>query len=491
MGSLELIELPGWKILEKIKNQDIKVEDYIARLIERIKKVEEKVHAYVTLIDNALEIARDVDKKIERNEKTGKLCGLGLAVKDNICVKGIKTTCSSRMLENFIAPYDATVIKRIKDEDAIIIGKTNMDEFAMGSSTEFSCFGPTYNPWNLEMVPGGSSGGSAAAVASSEATLALGADTGGSIRCPASFCSVVGLKPTYGLVSRFGLIAYANSLEQIGPIAKDVRDCALLLSSIAGYDPMDSTSIKKDYEDYTKYLINDVEGLRIGVPIELFDEGVQEIVKKTIWNSILELENLGANYEEISLKHLQYALPAYYIVAMSEASSNLARFDGVRYGYNTFNESYDWSTAFSKSRTQGFGFEVKKRILLGTYALSAGYFNQYYLKAQKIRTLIRRDFQEAFKRFDVLIAPTMPILPFKIGEKIKDPLQLYMCDMDTVPANLAGIPAISIPCGFHNGLPIGMQIMSNSFREDLIFRVAFTFEQSIFYPKLGTKALDV
>ncbi|MEM3754991.1 MAG: Asp-tRNA(Asn)/Glu-tRNA(Gln) amidotransferase subunit GatA, partial [Candidatus Bathyarchaeia archaeon] len=440
---------------------------------------------------NALEIAKKLDKKIEKGEKIGRLCGLGLAVKDNICVKDIKTTCASRMLENFIAPYDATVIKRLKEEDVVIIGKTNMDEFAMGSSTEFSYFGPTFNPWNLEMVPGGSSGGSAASVASLEATLALGSDTGGSIRCPASFCAVVGLKPTYGLVSRFGLIAYANSLEQIGPITKDVKDCALLLSSIAGYDPMDSTSVKKDYEDYTKYLINDVKGLRIGIPIELFGEGVQEIIKKNVWNSILELEKLGAKYEEISLKHLQYALPAYYIVAMSEASSNLARYDGVRYGYNMLNESYDWITAFSKNRTQGFGFEVKKRILLGTYALSAGYFNEYYLKAQKIRTLIRKDFQEAFKKFDVLIAPTMPILPFKIGEKIKDPLQLYMCDMDTVSANLAGIPAISIPCGFYNGLPIGMQIMSNSFREDLIFRVAYTFEQSIFYPKLGIKTLGV
>ncbi|MEM3571487.1 MAG: Asp-tRNA(Asn)/Glu-tRNA(Gln) amidotransferase subunit GatA, partial [Candidatus Bathyarchaeia archaeon] len=391
-----LIELPGWKILEKIKNQDIKVEDYIAKLLERIKKVEDKVHAYITLIDNALEIAKKLDKKIEKGEKIGRLCGLGLAVKDNICVKDIKTTCASRMLENFIAPYDATVIKRLKEEDVVIIGKTNMDEFAMGSSTEFSYFGPTFNPWNLEMVPGGSSGGSAASVASLEATLALGSDTGGSIRCPASFCAVVGLKPTYGLVSRFGLIAYANSLEQIGPITKDVKDCALLLSSIAGYDPMDSTSVKKDYEDYTKYLINDVKGLRIGIPIELFGEGVQEIIKKNVWNSILELEKLGAKYEEISLKHLQYALPAYYIVAMSEASSNLARYDGVRYGYNMLNESYDWITAFSKNRTQGFGFEVKKRILLGTYALSAGYFNEYYLKAQKIRTLIRKDFQEAF-----------------------------------------------------------------------------------------------
>ncbi|MEM3061402.1 MAG: Asp-tRNA(Asn)/Glu-tRNA(Gln) amidotransferase subunit GatA [Candidatus Bathyarchaeia archaeon] len=488
---MELIELPGWKVLEKIKIQEIKVEDYIAKLIGRIEKVEEKVHAYVTLIDNALEIAGQMDKKIEKGERIGGLCGLGIAVKDNICVKGVRATCSSRMLTNFIAPYDATVIERIKDNDSIILGKTNMDEFAMGSSTEFSYFGPTYNPWNLETVPGGSSGGSTAAVASSEATLALGSDTGGSIRCPASFCSVVGLKPTYGLVSRFGLIAYANSLEQIGPITKDVKDCALLLSFIAGHDPMDSTSVRKDREDYTRYLVNDVKGLRIGVPLELFGEGVQEIVKKTVWNSILELEDLGASYEEISLKHLGYALPAYYIVAMSEASSNLARFDGVRYGYHIADESYDWISAFSKSRGEGFGSEVKKRILLGTYALSAGYFNEYYLKAQKIRTLIRNDFQEAFKKFDVLISPTMPILPFKIGEKIKDPLQLYMCDMDTVPANLAGIPAISIPCGFHDGLPIGMQIMSNAFREDLIFRVAFTFEQSISYPKLSIRNFGV
>ncbi|MCP8308847.1 MAG: Asp-tRNA(Asn)/Glu-tRNA(Gln) amidotransferase subunit GatA [archaeon] len=477
-------ELPAYEIVERIKAHEIKAEDYIASLYERIKRIEKDVHAYITLTEDlALKKAREIDKKIEKGEKTGRLCGAGIAIKDNICMKGVRTTCASPMLEKFIPPYNATVVKRIEDEDGIILGKANMDEFAMGSSTEYSYFGTTHNPWDLKRVPGGSSGGSAAAIASSTASLALGSDTGGSIRCPASFCLVVGLKPTYGLVSRFGLIAYANSLEQIGPITKDVRDCALLLSCIASHDPLDSTSVDKPQEDYTKYLMDDINGIRIGVIKEFFGEGTQDSVAKGVWDAILKLEELGANYQEISLKNLHYALPSYYIIAMSEASSNLARYDGLRYGYRIPDKSYDWSTVYSKDRRFGFGFEVKRRIILGTFALSAGYYNEYYLKAQKIRTLIKRDFEMAFKRFDVLIGPTMPILPFKIGEKVQDPLEMYMCDVDTVPANLVGIPSISIPCGFSLGLPIGLQMMVPPFREGLLLRVAFSFQRN--FPTLA------
>jgi aspartyl-tRNA(Asn)/glutamyl-tRNA(Gln) amidotransferase subunit A len=363
-------------------------------------------------------------------------------------------------------------------EDAVIIGKTNMDEFAMGSTTETSYFGPTHNPWNLSKVPGGSSGGSAASIAADESTLALGSDTGGSIRCPASYCSVVGIKSTYGLVSRYGLIAYANSLEQIGPISRNVYDCALFLSVIAGYDSKDSTSVKMEPRDYTKFLRNSVEGFRIGVPTEFFGEGTSETIKKQVWRAIDKLEDLGASCEETSLPTIEYALAAYYIVAMSEASSNLARYDGLRYGYRIDRDDADWSTVYSKNRQIGFGAEVRRRIILGTYALSAGYYDKYYLKALKIRTLIRRDFEQAFKKFDVLIGPTMPVPPFNLGEKIEDPLALYMCDVDTVSANLTGLPAISIPCGFANDLPVGMQILAPPLREDLMLQMAYSFEQN-------------
>ncbi|MCP8310928.1 MAG: aspartyl/glutamyl-tRNA amidotransferase subunit A, partial [Candidatus Methylarchaceae archaeon HK01M] len=345
------LELSAYEIVEKVKARELRVEDYITSLYDRIGKVEKEVHAYITLTkDMALKKAREIDKRIKKGDKVGKLCGVGIAVKDNMCTEGIRTTCASHMLEDFYPPYDATVVERIYDEDSVMIGKTNMDEFAMGSSTEHSYFGPTHNPWDVKMVPGGSSGGSVAAVASSMATLALGSDTGGSIRCPASFCSTVGMKPTYGLVSRYGLIAYANSLEQIGPITKDVRDCALLLSCIAGHDPLDSTSVNKPQEDYMKYLIDDVDEVNIGVPRELFGEGTQEHVAKSVLDAISKLGGLGAEYEEISLKSLHYALPAYYIIAMSEASSNLARYDGLRYGYRVSDKSYDWSAVYSKNR---------------------------------------------------------------------------------------------------------------------------------------------
>lgn len=439
--------------------------------------MDEKINAFITPnFERALERAREIDRRISRGEGVGRLAGVAIAVKDNICTLNLRTTCASRMLENFIPPYDATVVERLKREDAIIIGKTNMDEFAMGSTTETSYFGPTRNPWDLTKVPGGSSGGSAAALIADEATLALGSDTGGSIRCPASYCSVIGLKPTYGLVSRYGLIAYANSLEQIGPLAKSTADCALLLSVIGGYDPRDSTSVNVPLGDFSQEFTDDLKGLRIGLPREFFGEGVEEVVKRHVWSAIHLLEGLGATYEEASLPSLEYALAAYYIIAMAEASSNLARYDGLRYGYRVEHDDADWSRIYARNRRLGFGAEVRRRIMLGTYALSAGYYEQYYLKALKIRTIIRREFEEALKKFDVLVGPTMPLPPFNIGEKIGDPLTLYMCDILTVPANLTGYPAISIPCGFEGKLPIGLQAISRPFNEDLLLKISFALE---------------
>ncbi|PVX24772.1 MAG: Asp-tRNA(Asn)/Glu-tRNA(Gln) amidotransferase GatCAB subunit A [Candidatus Bathyarchaeum sp.] len=478
----KLHELTAKETIQKIQGNEATAEECVQAVFERIHKFEDKINAFVTVVEQeALNKAKEIDRKVSAGKKVGKLAGVAIAIKDAICTQGIPTTCSSRMLQNFVPPYNAEVIERIKREDGVIIGKTNMDEFAMGSSTETSYFGPTRNPWDISTVPGGSSGGSAACIAIDEATLALGTDTGGSIRCPASYCSVVGLKPTYGLVSRYGLIAYANSLEQIGPMSKDVYDCALFLSVIAGHDSKDGTSVEAAPQDYTKFLKDDVEGLKIGVPKEFIGEGTSDAVKKQVWNGIHKLEELGATYEETSLPTLEHSLATYYIVAMSEASSNLARYDGLRYGYRVDKDEGDWATVYSQNRRTGFGAEVRRRIILGTYALSAGYYSKYYLKALKVRTLIRNNFKEAFKKFDVLIGPTMPFPPFKIGEKIQDPLALYMSDVDTVSANLAGLPAISVPCGFTNGLPIGMQIMAPPLREDLVLQAAYTFEQNTDY----------
>jgi aspartyl-tRNA(Asn)/glutamyl-tRNA(Gln) amidotransferase subunit A len=380
------------------------------------------------------------------------------------------------MLKDFIPPYDATIIDKISEQDALIIGKTNMDEYAMGTTTETSYFGTTKNPWNLKKVPGGSSGGSAAAVAAQESAASLGSDTGGSIRCPASFCSIVGLKPTYGLVSRYGLISYADSLEQIGPLTKDVRDCALMLSVISGYDTKDSTSLNVPQKNYLSTLSDEINGVKIGIPQEFFGDGLEEEVKKDIWKSIDQYENLGAVCEKVFLPSLKYALAAYYIIAMSEASSNLARYDGLRYGYSENNTNSDWITTYKKNRMVGFGTEVKRRIILGSYSLSAGYYDQYYLKALKIRTLIRQDFDRSFKKFDVLIGPTMPVCPFDIGSRVQNPLSLYMCDVLTVPANLIGYPAISIPCGINNKLPIGLQIIGKPLEEEIVLKTAYAFE---------------
>jgi aspartyl-tRNA(Asn)/glutamyl-tRNA(Gln) amidotransferase subunit A len=451
----------------------IHAESSLEIVLEYLEKIESsRLNAFITVAkESALSRARELDSK----GHNGALAGIPVAIKDNISTKGIETTCASKILTGYVPPYDAHVIERLNEAGAVIIGKTNMDEFAMGTSTETSFYGATRNPWDMERVPGGSSGGSAAAVAGGEVPLALGSDTGGSVRCPASFCGVVGLKPTYGVISRYGLIAYANSLEQIGPFATNVRDLAALFDVISGYDPRDSTSVNREV-NYSSSLKNDVRGLKIGVPEEYFGEGTDENVEKAVWDAIHTLEDLGASRMEVTMPHTKYALSAYYIIAMSEASSNLARFDGMRYGFRT--EDSDWHTTFSQVRAAGFGDEVKRRILLGTYALSAGYHDKYYLKALKVRTLIKQDFERAFKDADVLITPTMPYPAFKLGEKIGDPLSLYLADVDTVPINLAGVPSISVPCGFSGKLPIGMQIIGKHFDEATILRTAYTFEEN-------------
>jgi aspartyl-tRNA(Asn)/glutamyl-tRNA(Gln) amidotransferase subunit A len=472
-----LYSLSASEVITRIKKGEMSAVNYVAAILERIEEMEKDLKAFTSVSKaQALDKARELDRKLKKGEKTGRLAGVAIAIKDNICWKGLPTTCSSRMLANFFSPYNATVVNRVMEEDAIIVGKTNMDEFAMGSSTESSYWGPTKNPWDTTRVPGGSSGGSAVAVAAEEAPLALGSDTGGSVRCPASFCSVVGLKPTYGRVSRYGLIAYANSLEQIGPFAANIQDCALLFEVIAGHDVKDGTSLQNITEEYPRNLFDDVKGLKVGVPKEFFDEGVDEGVAQNVWNTIYCLEELGVSYEEISLPSLKYALASYYLIAMSEASSNLARYDGIRYGHSGKRGDEDWNSMFSKNRREGFGPEVRRRIILGTYALSAGYYNRYYLKALQVRTRIREDFTKAFNTFDAIVGPTMPMLPFKLGEKIDDPLTLYMCDILTVPANLVNCPAISLPNGFIQGLPVGIQVMAPWLREDLLFRFGCAIE---------------
>ena len=443
--------------------------EVVEQCLERIENSNNNAIIKVTR-DEAINAARKL------NGHPGPLAGVPIAIKDNISTKGMETTCGSRILSGYVPPYDAHVIERLKVAGAIVVGKANMDEFAMGTSTESSYYGPTLNPWDPECVPGGSSGGSAATVAAGEVPLALGSDTGGSVRCPASYCGVVGLKPTYGVISRYGLISYANSLEQIGPIASNVEDMTMLFNVIAGHDPRDSTSVPGEM-DYTNALVNDVEGLKIGVPKEYFGEGTDLAVKKSIWDAVHTLESLGASWKEVEMPHTKYALAAYYVIAMSEASSNLARFDGMRYGLR-LEKDHDWHTTYSEIRAAGFGEEVKRRILLGTYALSAGYMDKYYLKALKVRTLVKQDFERALKDNDVLIAPTMPAPAFKLGEKINDPLTLYLADVNTVPINLAGVPSISLPCGFSDGLPIGLQIMGRHFDEETIIRTAYTFEQN-------------
>lgn len=472
------------EVKELINKKEISCVELTKSTFDRISKVDDKIGAYLQLDEEgALKKAREVDEKIQRGEETSFLAGIPMAIKDNICVEGLKTTCASKILENFVAPYDAHVTKKLKENDAVIIGKLNMDEFAMGSSSENSAFKKVKNPFDLERVPGGSSGGSAAAVAAGEAYYTLGSDTGGSIRQPASLCGVVGLKPTYGRVSRYGLVAFASSLDQIGPFTKDVEDCAHVLNVIAGHDSMDSTSAKVEVEDYTKYLNQDIKGMKIGIPKEYFAEGLNPEIRGIIENGIEVLKKLGAEIKEISLPMSKYALAVYYILASSEASSNLARFDGIRYGYRA-EDFEDVVDLYVKSRSQGFGDEVKRRIMLGTYALSAGYYDAYYKKALKVRTLIIQEYKKAFEEVDVILTPTSPTVAFKLGEKSNNPLEMYLSDIYTVPINIAGVPAISIPAGFVDGLPVGMQLIGDYFKEGTLLKVSHAFERETEFTKV-------
>ncbi|MCZ6676478.1 MAG: Asp-tRNA(Asn)/Glu-tRNA(Gln) amidotransferase subunit GatA [Candidatus Poribacteria bacterium] len=475
---MPLYELTAHELHEKLKAREITSVELTQSVYDRIGAVEEKIQGYITLTqDIAFEQAEAADVGFQRGDEMPPLAGIPIAIKDVICTKGVLTTCGSKILGNFVSPYDATVMTKLHQQGAVMIGKTNMDEFAMGSSTENSAYRITRNPWNLETIPGGSSGGSVAAVAADEAICSLGSDTGGSIRQPAALCGVVGMRPTYGRVSRFGLVAFASSLDQIGPISKDVTDCALMLNAICGHDPMDSTAANLPVPDFTKSLIADVKGIKIGIPKEYFTEGMDAEVEASVRHAIELLRSAGATVEEISLPHTEYAIATYYIIAPAEASANLARYDGVRYGFRAENAE-DLIDMYKKTRSQGFGEEVKRRIMLGTYALSSGYYDAYYLKAQKVRTLIKSDFDKAFEKVDVVVTPTSPTPAFKIGERTADPLQMYLSDVLNTPSSLAGLPGISIPCGLtQSGLPIGLQILAAPFEEEKILRVAYTFEQ--------------
>ena len=477
---MNITELTVHELKEKLEKKELTSYEITKAYIEKIEEKEKDVQAFVTTLEkDALEKAEEIDKKIASGEIVEKLAGIPIGIKDNICTKGVKTTCSSKMLENFVAPYDATVMEKINSENIINLGKLNMDEFAMGGSTEHSYFHVTRNPWNLNKVPGGSSGGSAAAVAAGMVPWALGTDTGGSIREPASFCGVVGLKPTYGLVSRYGVVAFASSLDQVGPITKDVTDSAMLLNIITGKDKMDSTSVERPKVDYTKALKNDVKGLKIAVPKELFAEGINEEVKESLEKAIETYKKLGAEISEVSLNIAEYALASYYIIACAEASSNLGRFDGVRYGHRA-KEFNNLKELYRNSRTEGFGPEVKRRIILGTYVLSSGYYDAYYKKAQQVRTLVMNKFKSVFDNYDVILTPTSPTVAFDIGSKINDPLAMYLADICTVSVNIADLPGISIPCGVDKqGMPIGMQLIGNRFTEETLLNAAYTFEQKV------------
>lgn len=477
---MDITELTVHELKDKLDKKEITITQITKAYVDRINDKEKDIEAFVTeLTDQAIEKSEEIEKRIENNENLGEYAGIPIGLKDNMCTKGVKTTCSSKMLEDFISPYDGTVVdKVINEENMINLGKLNMDEFAMGSSTESSYFKKTKNPWDLSRVPGGSSGGSAAAVAANMVPWALGSDTGGSIRQPASLCGVVGLKPTYGLVSRYGLVAFASSLDQIGPITKDVKDAAILLSMIAGHDEKDTTSANIPKKDYTKALTNNVKGLKIGVPKEFFGEGINEEVKEALNKAIEKYKELGAIVEETSLDIAQYALATYYIIACAEASSNLGRFDGIRYGYRTKNFE-NLKDIYINSRSEGFGAEVKRRIILGTYVLSSGYYDAYYKKAQQVRTLVKNKFEKDFEKYDVILTPTSPITAFKFGEKSENPLEMYLSDICTVSVNIAGLPGLSIPCGVdNNGMPIGMQLIGKPFDEETILNAGYTYEQA-------------
>ncbi|MEW6202646.1 MAG: Asp-tRNA(Asn)/Glu-tRNA(Gln) amidotransferase subunit GatA [bacterium] len=471
---MKLNTLTAHELLKLLRKKEIAPIDVVRSVFQQIGHVEQDVKAFLLTMQIEAEARAEA---LEKEDVNLPLYGIPVAVKDNMCTHGIPTTCASKILSGFKPPYDATVVEDVRQSGAVIIGKTNMDEFAMGSSCENSGFFPTHNPWDIERVPGGSSGGSAAAIAVCEAVMALGSDTGGSIRQPASFCGVVGLKPTYGAVSRYGLVAFASSLDQIGPITKDVHDTALLMNIIGHYDPRDSTSIRRQRQDYTAALQGDIKGMKIGFIEELLPEGTEAGVINAVENAVKVLKECGALVEKISLPNLNYSLPAYYLIAPAEASSNLARYDGVQYGFRS-KEADEIIALYRKTRRAGFGAEVKRRIMLGTYALSAGYYDAYYLRALKVRTLVVREFSQAFEKYDVLIGATSPTTAFKIGERITDPLTMYLSDLCTIPINLAGLPAISIPCGLSNGLPVGLQLIGKPFGEETLLRAAYVYEQS-------------
>ena len=491
---MSLYELTAHALHEKLKAREITAVELAESVYARIDAVEPLVKGYLTLTkDIALEQAQTADAGFQKGDDMPPLAGIPIAIKDVICTKGVRTTCASKILETFVPPYDATVMTKLHEQGIIMTGKTNMDEFAMGSSTENSAYQITHNPWDLDTIPGGSSGGSAAVVSAGTAICSLGSDTGGSIRQPAALCGVVGMKPTYGRISRYGLIAFASSLDQIGPFTKDVTDCALLLNAICGSDTMDATSVDVPVPDFTQSLINDVEGMKIGIPKEYFTPALDTEIADQVHAAVAVLEQLGATVEEISLPHTEYAIATYYIIAPAEASANLARYDGVRYGYRNENPE-DLITMYKKTRSAAFGEEVKRRIMIGTFALSAGYQDAYYKKAQKARTLIKSDFDAAFEKVDVIVTPTSPTPAFKIGERTADPLQMYLSDVMTTPASHAGLPGISIPCGFvQSGLPVGLQLLGAPFAEEKVLRVAYTFEQNTEHhlqkPQIGTNGV--
>ena len=475
---MELNRLTIHELRKKLKEGETTSVEITESVFNRINAVEDKIHSFITLMkDSAFEEAQKADKAIQEGNM-GLLTGIPIALKDLLCTKGVRTTCGSHILENFIPPYDSTVVKKLREAGGVFVGKTNMDEFAMGSSTETSYFGITRNPWDLERIPGGSSGGSATAVVADQCIASLGSDTGGSIRQPAALCGVVGMKPTYGRVSRFGLVAFASSLDQIGPLSKDVEDCAIMMNAIAGYDPNDSTSVPADVPDYTKSVSKGIEGWTIGIPKEYFIEGIDPEVLAAVEGAIKQVEKMGGKTVEISLPHTEYCVAVYYVIAPSEASSNLARYDGVRYGFRS-KEGRDLLEMYKMSRAAGFGNEVKRRIMIGTHSLSSGYYDAYYKKASQVRALMRDDFNDAFKTCNVILTPATPTPAFHIGEKMDDPLQMYLCDIFTLSANLAGIPGISIPCGYtKSGLPIGLQFLAKHFEEEKLIQVASAYEKN-------------
>ena len=469
--------------VQEVKTGNISAEDFVAKTIERIQSVDDKLHAFLSVNDKAIAQAREIDKKIKSGEKVGDCFGMPISVKDNMCIKDSKTTCASKMLEDFVAPYNATVITKLKQQDAIFVGKVNMDEFAMGLTTEFSAYGPSKNPWNLDCVPGGSSGGSAVSVSALECVASLGSDTGGSVRNPASFCSTVGYKPTYGLISRYGLISYANSIEQIGPLTRTVKDTAFMLNMIAGIDPNDNTTIDNKNENYLSGIESGIENKKIGIIKEMIGDGIAPEVLSATKDAISKLESLGAICEEISLDMVKYSVAAYYTITATEAGSNLARYDNLRYGYDFPLEGYEFNSYISKAR-RNFGPEVTRRMIIGGFVPSAGHAGKYFLKALKVKSKLTKEINDAFKKFDLLVAPTVPILPFKIGEKIDDPVSLFLVDINTVAANLSGKPAISVPYTNSNGLPIGIQFMADSLNDKLLLKAAYALEQTVTLPEV-------